>query len=98
MVVTGNMVPVENTGHDFRSAKEVGKDLPEPDGYDQRFVLEKPGGEPSLAAVLESGQSGLRLEVRTTEPVCHLYTGRWRSEERRGGKGWVSTGKSRWSP
>src|SRR3546814_892793 len=77
MVVTGNMVPVENTGHDFRSAKEVGKDLPEPDGYDQSFVLDKPGGEPSLAAVLESGQSGLRLEVRTTEPVCHLYTGRW---------------------
>src|SRR5690606_4101706 len=77
MVVTGDLLPVDGTAHDFRSGKEVGKDLPQPDGYDQTFVLDKPYGELSLAAVLESRQSGLRLEVRTTEPVCHLYTGRW---------------------
>src|SRR5690606_8185832 len=45
--------------------------------YDQSFVLEKTPGDFSLAAVLSSRESGLKLEVHTTEPICHLYTGKW---------------------
>lgn len=77
MVVTGKLIPVENTWHDFRNGKAVGLHLPEVGEYDQTFVLDKTNGELSHAATLESRQSGLRLDVFTTEPVCHLYTGKW---------------------
>src|SRR3546814_16129155 len=38
--------------------------------------------------------------ARVADPVAREVPalGRRRSEERRGGKGWVSTGRSRWSP
>ncbi|QEC51798.1 aldose 1-epimerase [Anseongella ginsenosidimutans] len=77
LVVNGNLVPVENTWHDFRKEKKVGLDLSRVGEYDQSFVLNKRSGDLSLAATLRSADTGLCLRVYTTEPVCHLYTGKW---------------------
>lgn len=77
LVVNGNLTPVENTWHDFRQGKEIGLHLPQVGEYDQTFVLDKKYGAFSLAATLKSARSGLSLQVYTTEPVCHLYTGKW---------------------
>lgn len=76
-VVTGKLIPVEGTWHDFRSARAVGLHMDRVGGYDQTFVLDKTYGRLSRAAVLSSPESGLSLRVYTTEPVCHLYTGKW---------------------
>ena len=71
--VTGNEINVRKTRWDFREFQRVGEKLNS--GYDQSFVLENPGGNLIQAAELCSKSSGLKLQVFTTEPIVHLYTG-----------------------
>lgn len=71
LVPTGEIGFVEGTPFDLR--------LPAPIGarrYDHTFVVDR-DDEASLvrAAVVEEPRSGRRLEVHTTEPGIHLYTG-----------------------
>jgi aldose 1-epimerase len=82
-VPTGELAPVFNTPFDFRSFKEIGKDLDGGNeqlalssGYDHSFVLKK-SPSPGLlrAAVVREKQSGREMDVFTTEPAIHLYTG-----------------------
>lgn len=77
LLVTGNSISVEGTFHDFRQGKRIGLHLPSVGEYDQSFVLNKKEGELGPAAVLKSRRSGLCLRAWTTEPICHLYTGKW---------------------
>ena len=77
LVVNGKLIPVEGTFHDFRQEKKTGLHLPLVGEYDQTFVLDKEYGELSPAATLRSETSGVCLQLSTTEPVCHLYTGKW---------------------
>ena len=81
-VVTGNNIPVANTRYDFREPRRVDKDWNAADGFDQSFVLD--GGSaidnPSglqFAAEAFCEVSQLRLQVYTSEPVVHFYTGKW---------------------
>lgn len=73
---TGRQLPVEGTPFDFRTPKPVGRDIDLDDaqlraggGYDHNFCL---GG--AHAAVLESGASGIRMDVWTDLPGVQLYT------------------------
>ncbi|MGO4875311.1 aldose epimerase family protein [Pedobacter psychrotolerans] len=75
--VTGKLIPVAGTPLDFTSIKEIGKDWNESTGYDQSFVLDKIYGDLSLASKTTEMQSGLTLSVYTTEPIAHLYTGKY---------------------
>jgi len=75
-VTTGNFVEVKNTIYDFTKPRSIEQSWNAENGFDQSFVLplektDKP------AAVVYSNQSGLQLEIFTSEPVVHLYTGRW---------------------
>jgi aldose 1-epimerase len=79
-VATGRLVPVQETAYDFRDRKPVDKDkLTE--GYDQTFVLNKTHTDPvsglPFAAGVYVSDFDLGLEVFTTEPVVHFYSGRW---------------------
>jgi aldose 1-epimerase len=77
-VATGNFVDTKNTAHDFSEWKKIGKDWNPEDGYDQSFVAaDKHNNDLSLVAEARSPQSGLTLQVLTTEPVVHFYTGKW---------------------
>ncbi len=71
--VTGHLIPVENTYHDFRKGKLIGDGFDEFLGYDQTYVLDKAYGELSLAS-RTVGPNGLTLLVYSTEPVAHFYT------------------------
>jgi aldose 1-epimerase len=73
LTVTGNYTAVEGTRWDFREFHKVGERLE--DGYDQSFVLENEKGQLTEGAELCSKISGLKLQVFTTEPIVHLYTG-----------------------
>lgn len=77
LVVTGNLVPVADSYHDFRELKRVGEHMDILGEYDQTFVLNKKPRESGRAALLENRENGLRMEVFTDQPVCHFYTGRW---------------------
>jgi len=82
-VVTGSIEPVLATPFDLRSSTSISAGLNSNhpqiiagDGYDHNFVLSKPSaGKLSVAAQLESTQSGIRLTVSTTEPGIQFYTG-----------------------
>ncbi|MFI5453120.1 aldose epimerase family protein [Pedobacter sp. UC225_61] len=76
-VVTGKLIPVENTAHDFRKEKAFETDWDATEGYDQTFVLDKEYGSLTLASKTNETSSGLSLLVYTTEPVAHLYTAKY---------------------
>jgi aldose 1-epimerase len=72
---TGKLIPVKCTAHDFTQLKKINKDWDEANGYDQSFVVDNNDG--SVMAEAYSEESGTRLQIFTTEPIVHLYTGRW---------------------
>ncbi len=76
-VVTGKLVPVADSHHDFRNGKRIGDGWDAENGYDQTYVLDKTYDELSLASQTWEKNSGLRLSVYTTEPVAHLYTAKY---------------------
>lgn len=84
-VVTGNVIPVDGTLHDFLGYKAIGQDWDPDEGYDQTYVLDKPYGEFGLASETYEVESGLKLSVYTTEPVAHFYTAKYLNVK--GGKG-----------
>ncbi|SEB19532.1 aldose epimerase family protein [Pedobacter hartonius] len=76
-IVTGNVLPVEGTIHDFLAGKPIGQDWNPEEGYDQSYVLDKAYGQMGLASETTEANSGLKLEVFTTEPIAHFYTAKY---------------------
>lgn len=86
-VVTGKLLPVEGTHHDFRSGKKIGEGWDAALGYDQSYVLDKNYGDLTLTSKTKSADSGLSLLVYSTEPVAHFYTAKYLSVKNgKGGK------------
>lgn len=86
-VVTGKLIPVVDTFHDFRKGKLIGENWNEEQGYDQTYVLDKTYGELTLASKTTEASSGLSLSIFTTEPVAHLYTAKYLDvKDGKGGK------------
>lgn len=79
----GELAPVNGTPFDFRRAKQIGRDIDKDDvqlnlskGYDHSFILDSSNnGSMVLAAIVTEKNSGRKMEVYTTEPVVHFYTG-----------------------
>lgn len=76
-VVTGKLLPVQNTIHDFTTTRKINSHWDETNGYDQTYVLDKNYGDLTLAATTKAADTGLTLQVYTTEPVAHFYTGKF---------------------
>jgi aldose 1-epimerase len=74
LVCNGELIPVAGTPHDFRVFKSVNKDLDKVNGYDQCFVIDNKTDKLSLAAEVKSLQSGLTLQIYSTEPAVQFYT------------------------
>ncbi|MBI2729683.1 MAG: galactose mutarotase [Sphingobacteriales bacterium] len=80
---TGELASVDNTPFDFRQFKTIGKDIEKKDeqlsiskGYDHSFVLkDQTSGELKLAAIVTDKITGRKMEVYTTEPAVHFYSG-----------------------
>jgi aldose 1-epimerase len=82
-VPTGIFENVLNSAFDFTSFKKIGKDIHQNNiqlklssGYDHTWILENSGTTllKNAATIIEPN-SGRRLDVFTTEPSVHLYTG-----------------------
>lgn len=75
-VVTGKSLPVLNTMYDFTKTKRIDTNWNAADGFDQTYVIESTNFmEPVAEACSE--KSGIRLQVFTSEPSVHFYTGKW---------------------
>ncbi|RYY55380.1 MAG: galactose mutarotase [Chitinophagaceae bacterium] len=70
---TGNLLRVEDSIYDFREPRKVGLDWDPVSGYDQSFVVEPDFRYP--AAEIFSPVSRIRMEVFSTAPMIHFYTG-----------------------
>jgi len=85
LIPTGQFSPVDGTPFDFREPTPVGARLRDNSeqlafarGYDHNFVLDRSiSGALTFAARLTEPRSGRILEVHTTEPGLHLYTGNY---------------------
>lgn len=75
LVCNGELIPVENTIYDFRNFKCINKDWNKINGYDQCFVIDNKTEELSLVAEARSLQSGMTLQIFSTEPAVQFYTG-----------------------
>lgn len=80
-VVTGKLIPVEGTHHDFRKGKTISEGWDEVNGYDQTYALDKTYGDLSFASKTSSESSGLSLSVYSTEPIAHFYTAKYNQVE-----------------
>lgn len=86
LIPTGEILPVDGTPNDFRTPKELGRDIHEPfpglifgKGYDACWRLAAPADDGLVrnAAVLASEKSGRVLRVHTDQPGMQVYTGNW---------------------
>ena len=75
--VTGKLIATENTLYDFTNWQPVSQVWNKVDGYDQSFVADKNNDELSLMAEAKSSDGNLHMQISSTEPVVHFYTGKW---------------------
>jgi aldose 1-epimerase len=75
LVATGNLLPVKNTGYDFREFKQVGNSTIIVEEFDQSFEIDKRNDQ--LVAELSSIKSGVLIKIYSTEPIVHFYAGKW---------------------
>ncbi|MDQ0317962.1 aldose 1-epimerase [Pararhizobium capsulatum DSM 1112] len=75
-VPTGDIRPVDGTAFDLRSMTSMRRQM-EGDkiGYDHNFCLSPARGPKRSVALVRSVNSGVALELRTTEPGVQFYTG-----------------------
>lgn len=82
-MTTGEILPVEGTPFDFRTARPVGQNIKDFDneqikngnGYDHNFVLDTNGDITIPAVELYSPESGIFMTMFTTEPGVQVYSG-----------------------
>ena len=93
-MTTGEIVPVEGTPMDFRTAKPVGKDINADfdqlrfgKGYDHNWVLDTGGDQTVLAAEVYCPESGIVLKEYTNEPGLQVYVGNFLDSTVTGKKG-----------
>ena len=80
---TGKYLSITNTEYDFAKAKKIipnnltKDDLINWNGYDVSFILPYTNNELNLAAICTNNTNTITLQVYTTQPIVHLYTGKW---------------------
>ena len=75
LVVTGNILPVTGTPHDFRQFRKIGDGLSQVEEFDQSFIVDTRQDGP--VAEVRSANSGLLMQIFSTEAVVHFYSGKW---------------------
>jgi len=82
LIPTGEIAPVAGSPFDFRALTAIGARIAGDDeqlrrgrGYDHTFVLNRGGPGPVHAARVVEPVQGRTLDVYTTEPGLHVYSG-----------------------
>ncbi len=88
LAINKDCIPVKpiaghNTAFDFTDFRKIGEWIDDDDeqikngsGYDHSFVFEKSvSAQPKLMAIAIGDRSGIQMEIHSTEPAIHFYTG-----------------------
>lgn len=73
-VSTGEILKTENTPFDFNKTKKIGADIEKAGGYDNCFIFLNEDIN-KLKAKVYSEKTGISLELYTTKPAMHFYSG-----------------------
>lgn len=91
MISTGEILPVDGTAMDFRTAKALGRDIAKDEeplriggGYDHNWVINEHDPKEAVARVV-SEESGIGMEIFTDCPGIQIYTGNF-LQNKEGGK------------
>jgi len=83
-IPTGELRSVIGTAFDFTQGTGIGERIEDPDeqlafagGYDHNFIVGTSDSDLKPAAKLKSAESGIKMEVYTTEPGIQLYSGNY---------------------
>jgi len=95
LIPTGKIDPVAGTPLDFTTPEVIGKRINDTtfeairfgNGYDHNYVLNRPGNIKTLAAKLVCPETGIGMEVYTTEPGIQVYSGNFLDGTNVGKKG-----------
>ena len=84
----GDAEPVAGTPMDFRTPYAIGARIKEQFqqlifgcGYDNTYVIDRKDDGLTLCAKVVSPKTGIAMNVLTTEPGVHLYSGNWLAGE-----------------
>ena len=77
LIPTGELLDVKNTPFDFLTFKNIGDQINAigETGFDNNYVLNKHNLDLTLAAKVKEHNSGITLEIYSTEPGIQFYTG-----------------------
>ena len=76
LIPTGETIKVRGTSMNFSKPFRIGARIKEVDGgYDHNYVLNKSDSGLRLAAELSGDQSGISMQVLTSEPGIQFYSG-----------------------
>jgi len=75
LVCDGDFIAVDNNQYDFRIFKAIDTDWNKADGYDQCFIVDNKTEKLELVAEARSKESGIQLQIFSTEPAVQFYTG-----------------------
>ena len=77
-IPTGEVRSVAGTAMDFTKAKPIGRDISQvKGGYDHCYIREETGRALEHFATVSDPSTGRRMEVWSTMPAVHLYTGNY---------------------
>lgn len=79
LLPTGNLQPVENSVFDFKNFQRIGDRLAILPEFDKSFVVDKNENPDaiSLMTELKLNETKTLLQIYSTEPVVHFYSGKW---------------------
>ena len=77
LVATGNIIPVKNAAYDLREFRKIGEGLRSISEYDKSFVVDGADGVSRRVAEARYLPRKLLLQVYSTCPVVHFYSGKW---------------------
>ncbi len=73
-VSTGEILKTEKTPFDFNKTKKIGADIEKAGGYDNCFIFDNEDIN-KLKVKAYSEKTGISLELYTTKPAMHFYSG-----------------------
>ncbi len=73
-ISTGEILKTKNTPFDFNKTKKIGADIEKVGGYDNCFIFDSEDIN-KLRAKAFSEKTGISLELYTTKPAMHFYSG-----------------------
>ncbi len=77
LVATGKILAVDNTPYDLRTFKKIGEAQSTIEEFDKSFIVDNKNDTLQLMAEARSLKTKLQLQVWSTDPILHFYSGKW---------------------